>query len=239
MNRPHWTQSRRWGPRGANPNKPRRKRLADMTPEQRAAHELRVVQNRARKVEALASMTPELLAEYDAARAVRRAALKSLAARRRAPAQAAVAAWVVALHVPGDLPLADREPPVPQSEATLRGIVLADFERANGARALVMLREWDGRLRILFTLAYVENGRAVRSRGWTLDLFDLGPDGEVVFSTRKLDELIRVLTDVRTRLASGDASLAAQVAGMREARERWSRENAPSATDKVSGENTQ
>jgi hypothetical protein len=197
-----------------------------MTPEQRAAHELRVVQDRARRVEAKAAMTPEQLAGYDAARAARRAGLKSLAAGRRALAQAAVDAWVDALRVPGDLPLADREPLVPQSEATMRGIVLADFERANGARSLAILREWEGRLRILFMLAYAENGRAVRSRGWTLDLFDLTPDGEVLFSTRKLDELIRVLMDVRAQLASRDPILAAQINAMREARDRWARESA-------------
>jgi hypothetical protein len=197
-----------------------------MTPEQRAAHELRVVQNRARKVEALAAMTAEQLAEYDAARTARCVALKSLGARRRAPAQAAVDAWADVLHVPGDLPLADGEPPVPQSEATMRGVFLADFERPNAARALVMLREWNERLRILFTLAYVENGRAVRSRGWTLDLFDLTPDGGIVFSLGKLDEVIRVLTGLRERFTSGDPALAGQITAMREARERWAREAA-------------
>jgi hypothetical protein len=220
MNRSHWTQWRRWGRNGTTPTKPRRLRLAEMTPEQRAAHELRVTQDRARRVEALAAMTPEQLAEYDAARAGRRAALKSLAARRRAPAQAAVDTWVDALHVPGDLPLAKREPAVPQNDRTMLGVLLAEFERANGARALVMLREWKERLRLLFTLAYAENGRAVRSRGWTLDLFDLTPDGEVVFSTRKLDELIRVLTDVRVRLASGDPALTQQIVDLRAAHQR-------------------
>ena len=92
-----------------------------------------------------------------------------------------------------------------------------------------MLREWRGELRILFTLAYVENGRPVRSRGWTMYLRSTTEDGEVVLSLDELDALIAALMDVRARIASGDPSLLAQIAAMRAGREEWQSEHvAPS-----------
>jgi hypothetical protein len=176
-------------------------------------------------VEALAAMTDEQREAYEAARRDEKAARSSVRARRRASALALLDVHVDALRVPGDLPLADREPAVPQSEATMRGILLAESGRPNGARRLVLLREWEGQLRILRTLAYVENGRPVRSRGDTIYLREVTSDGEVVQSLQELDTEIDVLTYLRARLTGNDPDLAAQIASMREARERWQREN--------------
>jgi hypothetical protein len=120
--------------------------------------------------------------------------------------------------------LADREPPVPETEATMRGILLAEFSRPNGGRRLVLLREWKERRGILQTLAYVENGRPVRSRGDKIYLHEVTADGEVVLSLRELDGEIAALTELRARLAADESSLAAQVVAMRAAREQWARE---------------
>jgi hypothetical protein len=194
-----------------------------MTAEERAAHEVRTAQNRARKAEALAAMTDEQRDAREQARRAERAAGDSVKARRRASARTLLDAHVDALRVPGDLPLADREPPVPQTDATMRGILLAEFRRPSGGHRLVLLREWKGRLRILRTLAYVENGRPVRSRGDTIYLDEVTADGEVMPSLRELDAEIAALTNLRTRLAENDADLAARVAVIREAAERWRR----------------
>ena len=183
-----------------------RKRLADMSADERAAH--------------------------DAAKRERAEERNQARAAVREQARATLDAAVDPMAVPGDLPLADRETSVGQSEATMRGILLGDFPRPNGGRAIVMLREWRGELRILFTLAYVENGRAVRARGWTLYLRRTTEDGEVVPSLDELDAVIAALMDVRARVASGDASLRAQIAAMHDAREEWekARENDTKAT---------
>jgi hypothetical protein len=239
MSTAHWTQRQRWnGPRGvpkASGERPRRKRLVDMSPEQRAAHEVRTAQERARKAEALAAMGDDQLEAYEAARRAEKAARDSVRARRRASARALLDAHVDALRAPGDLPLADREPLVPQTEATMRGILLADVTRPNGARRLVLLREWDGQLRILRTLAFVENGRPVRSRGDTIYLREVPPDGELVQSLRELDAEIEALTYLRARLARNDPDLAVQIASMREAREQWQRESAAAGTRSAQG----
>ncbi len=242
MSTAQWTQGRKWnGTRGeakASGDRSRRKRLADMTPEQRAAHEVRTAQDRAHKAEALAAMTDEQLEMYEAARRDENAARSGVRARRRASARALLDAHVDALRVPGDLPLADREPLVPQTEATMRGILLADSLRPNGARRLVLLREFDGQLRILRTLVYVENGRPVRSRGDTIYLREVSPDGELVQSLRELDAEIEALTYLRARLAGNDPDLAVQIASMREAREQWQRESAAAGTRSAQGTGT-
>jgi hypothetical protein len=202
-----------------------------MTPKEHAAHLLKTAQDRTRKAEALAAMTDEQREAYDQAKRAEKGSRDSVRARRRARARALLDAHVDALRVPGDLPLADREPPVPQTEATMRGILLGEFPRPNGGRRLLMLREWDGRLRLSRTLAYVENGRAVRSRGDTIYLHEVTADGDVVPSYRELDEEIAALADLRARLAANDPALAAKVAAMREAREQSERERSTAAKD--------
>jgi hypothetical protein len=105
MSNTHWTQQRRWnrarGATHASGERPRRKRLSDMTPEQRAAHEVRTAQDRARKAEALAAMTDEQREVYEAARRDEKAARSSVRARRRASARAQLDAHVDALRPPG------------------------------------------------------------------------------------------------------------------------------------------
>jgi hypothetical protein len=244
MTAPHWSLRRRWGKaREAKEDQTRvpRKKLADMATEERAAHEVKRAQERARRAEALAAMTDEQREMYEAARSAETSARKSASAQRRARALASLDAHVDPLHVLGDFQLSERETAVPQSDATMRGVLLADFVRPNGDRALVMLREWKGELRILFTLAYVENGRPVRSRGWTLYLRDVTADGEVVPSTRELGAIIAALAEVQKRVASSDPALMAQIAAMHDARERWEREREgrPKTVEQENAEATQ
>ncbi|HXX69643.1 MAG TPA: hypothetical protein VEK07_20840 [Polyangiaceae bacterium] len=238
MSAAHWTQKRRWnagrprrldtrpnGGQGAAPK--RRKRLADMTAEERAAYEVSKAQDRQRKAEAFAAMTDEQRAAIELARQAEGEARAAVRARRRVRALAVLNEHVDAMWSLADLPLAAREATVPQSEATMRGTVLAEFARPNGGRRLVLLREWQGRLRILRTLAYVENGRPVRSRGDTIHLHEMTTDGEVVVSFRELDEEIAVLRELRTRLESDAPTLAAQLAALREGRTRLERTATP------------
>jgi hypothetical protein len=172
MSNTHWMQRRMWnGARRvakASGERPRRKRLADMTPELRAVHEVRTVQDRARKAEALAAMTDSSARRtrrHGATRRRRAVASGLVVARVRAPCSTRTR---IRCAYPGTWPLADREPMVPQTEATMRGVQLGYFARHNGARRLILLREWNGLPRILRTLAFVENGRPVRSRGDTI-----------------------------------------------------------------------
>lgn len=205
----HWAQRQRWASaRKANggkpqmPRRPPRKRLAHMTPEEQAAHEVTKAQARERRAAAFTAMTAEQRAEH--ARAS-----KAARAHEVAPALADLAAWVEAVPLAGDLRLNARERPQRQSELNMLGVCLLDLPRDKGARALVLLREWEGRLRLHFVLVFVDaQGRAVRSVGWTLRLYEPTSDGEVTFSTRELDTVIAALVDMRARFASRDPTLA-------------------------------
>ena len=101
-----------------------------------------------------------------------------------------------------------------------------------GCSCYVSGRESCGFLR---TLAFVENGRPVRSRGDTIYLREVTPEGEVVQSLRELDAEIAALTDVLARLAGKDPDLSVQIASMREAREQWQRESAAAGTHSAQG----
>jgi hypothetical protein len=168
-------------------------------------------------------MTPSELTAHDAAKLHRHEQRARERLEKRTRAQRVLDDWVGSLRVPGDLPLAPREMAIEANEATMRGMLVAKFQRPNGAHALVLLREWRGELRLLFTIIYVENGGAVRSRGWTLYLRDVTADGEIIQSMRELDELIAALTSIRDRIASADPALLADVDRMHEAREAWRR----------------
>jgi hypothetical protein len=189
-----------------------------MTPEEQAAHEVTKAQARERRAAAFAAMTAEQRAEH--ARAS-----KAARAHEVAPALADLAAWVEAVPFAGDLRLNARERAQRQGELNMLGVRLVDLPRDKGAGALLLLREWEGRLRLHFVLVFVDaQGRAVRSLGWTLRLYETTPDGEVTFSTRELDTVIAALVDARARFTSQEPTLAEQIAAMRTAGEQWRRE---------------
>jgi hypothetical protein len=219
MTAPHWSLRNRWARsrKGtATSSKPgeRRRTLADMSSEELAAHEVKKAQARERRAAAFAAMTLEQRAEYERAIATARA-------HERAPALVDLAAWVDALPLPGDLPLNPRERPQRQSEANMLGVRLLDLPRDKGARALVLLREWNGLLRLHFLLVFVDaQGRPVRSFGWTLRLYEAALNGGVVPSTRELEALTAMLVDLRLQLLANDPVLMTSINGMREGRER-------------------
>jgi hypothetical protein len=219
----NWARRRPW----SKAPRPKPRRVVEMTPEELAAHLANVARRQLAKEAAIAAMTPEQRAVFDTRQAQKREKVEARSRKRadaRARALATLEAHVDGLYMPNDLPRSERETPVPQSEATMRGIPLAEFARPNGARALVLLREWNGELRILFTLGYVENGRAVRSRGWTLYLREATADGEVIQSTRELRALYETMGLLLARLESGDSGLLANVVQLQGAREQSAEE---------------
>jgi hypothetical protein len=206
-----------------------------MTAAELASHLANVARRNLAKEAAIVAMTPEQRSAFEARQVQKRGkadARNRTRTEARERAIAAINAHVDSMHLPSDFPLSERETAIPQNEATMRGILLAEFPRPNGGRALVVLREWKGALRILFTIAYVENGRAVRSRGWTLYLRDATSDGEVALSTRELRALYEAIGLLVARLESGDAELAADVGRLQDAREQAPHERKP----RVSGD---
>ena len=205
---------------------PKRKSVEAMTPTEQAAYLARRARKTLKKHQAVEAMTPEQRADYEAAETLRRTKAGAGRRERRSRALVELAEWVDALPRAGDLPLNPRETAARQGPRNMLGTLLLDFPRDKGGRALAMLREWNGRLRVHCFNVFTHQGRPVRSAGWTLRLYETTADGNAVPSTRELDAEIAALLDLRARLLSDNPVLLADIAAMRAARELWEQESA-------------